>query len=64
MGRLNDQDPENTRATICLQLGLARDTQRFRISHFPHSARGTRGYPIWICTTAMSNLEGVYCTFE
>ena len=57
MTHLNDYDPANTRAITRSRLGLARETRRFRTGHYPHPGRGgTRGYPLWICTTAINNL--------
>ena len=58
MGHLNDYDPADTRAITRSKLGLARERQRFRTSHYPNPARGgTRGYPLWLRTKAINALE-------
>ena len=58
MGHLNDHDPANTRAITRSRLGLACETQQFRTGHYPHPGRGgTRGYPLWLRTTAVNNLQ-------
>ena len=37
---------------------LVCETQRFHTGHYPHPSRdGTRGFPLWLRTVAMNNLE-------
>ena len=58
MGHLNNHDPASTCAITRSRLGLARETQELRTGHYPHPGRGgTRGYPLWLRTTAVNNLH-------
>ena len=51
----------NTCVIPFLRFGLAHETHRFHTGHYSHPARGsTRGYPLCIRTTSMSNLDGSY----